>query len=77
MSSILRKILHKLPHFLIIASVGEKYILMDKYHTLQEIARKVSEILPSAIQPKLMPDFIAHTIHLLVIPSQDYQKNRL
>jgi len=44
------------------SAIGEKYILTDDYYTLQEIAQKVSEIFPSAKQPKLMPDFIARTI---------------
>jgi len=41
---------------------GEKYILTDEYYTLKEISQKVSEIYPSAKQPKLMPDVIANTI---------------
>lgn len=50
------------------AAIGEKYILTDNYYTLQEIAQKVSEIMPSAKQPKLMPDFIASTIALISEP---------
>lgn len=48
--------------------IGEKYILTDEYYTLKEIAKKVSEIYPSAKQPKLMPDFIANTIAFIGEP---------
>jgi dihydroflavonol-4-reductase len=50
------------------AAIGEKYILADNYYTLQEIAQKICEILPSAKQPKLMPDFIASTIAFISEP---------
>jgi dihydroflavonol-4-reductase len=50
------------------APIGEKYILVDQYYSLQEIAQKVSEIFPSAKQPKQMPDFIASTIALINEP---------
>lgn len=48
--------------------IGEKYILTDKYYTLKEISQKVSEIYPSAKQPKLMPDFIANAIAFIGEP---------
>jgi nucleoside-diphosphate-sugar epimerase len=50
------------------APIGEKYILVDTYYSLQEIAQKVSEIFPSAKQPKQMPDFIASTIAFVSEP---------
>ncbi|MCC5918027.1 MAG: NAD-dependent epimerase/dehydratase family protein [Cryomorphaceae bacterium] len=50
------------------STIGEKYILVDKYYTLQEIAQKVSEIFPSAKQPKLMPDIVANAIAFISEP---------
>ena len=50
------------------STIGEKYILVDKYYTLQEIAQKVSEIFPSAKQPELMPDIVANAIAFISEP---------
>lgn len=50
------------------APIGEKYILVDKYYTLQEIAQKVSKKFPSVKTPNLMPDFITNTIAFISEP---------
>lgn len=51
-----------------VAPIGEKYLLTDKYYTLQEIAQHVQSIYPAAKLPQLMPDFIADMITFIGEP---------
>lgn len=44
------------------SSIGEKYLLTDKYYTLKDLAEYVNTINVKSKIPKLMPDFIANMI---------------